>query len=179
MSKGFTLIELLVVIALVALLATIGVPSMTRFMQINRVVANSNDWLTSATQTRVEALKIRQRVDLCASSNPYAATPTCSGNWEDGWLIIADTDADGTVETIIDVHGPVSGDLLIRDNFTGNRVAYNGDGFLRGATGGTIRICGDNSAASDVATEIIVSNTIGRARVRSGVYTGVDCSTDP
>lgn len=187
MNKGFTLIELLIVIALIALLATVGVPSMQRFVQQNRVAATANDWLTSINQARVEALKIRQRVDLCSSAAPFAASPACGGNWEDGWIIIADTDGNGTVDTVIDAHGPVSGGILMRDNFSfndpgpivrDNHISYDSDGFLRASSNGTINVCGDDSASTDVATSITV-NITGRASVVSDIYSSIDCSTDP
>lgn len=181
MKKGFTLVELLVVIALIALMAAIGVPSMQRFMQHNRVVATTNDWLTAVMQTRVEALKVRQRVVLCASSDPEAA-PDCDGNWEQGWVIFADTNRDNTVdagETIIDVHGPMNGGVVVRDNLASNLVAFNGDGFPSGLGTGTFRVCGDNNANSSLATEIAINST-GRARIAIPAYSGtVICNADP
>lgn len=174
MNKGFTILELLIVIALASLLATLALPNMFRFIEQNRVATLTNDWMTSLTQARVEALKIRQRVTVCASNNPFDNAPACGGNWDDGWIIIADTDGDEVADTVLDAHAPVHDSIDILGNFLNNSVTFNADGFLGGAAG-TLRICADRDPASTRATSITV-NSIGRVRLADDVLDTVDCS---
>jgi len=85
-SAGFTLMELLMGIAVLAILTTLAVPAFTQFIQNNRLTAKANEMVTAFQFARSEALKRSLDVRACASDDGAS----CSGNWTDGWIVIAD-----------------------------------------------------------------------------------------
>ena len=94
-SRGFTLVELMVTLAVVAILLTVGVPSMTEFVKNNRLTATTNGFVSSLTLARSEAVKQGRNATLCVSSDQA----TCTGaNWAQGWLVWVDLDSDGTLD---------------------------------------------------------------------------------
>lgn len=54
---GFTLIELMIVIALVAIVATVAVPSFNQLIENNRLTAATNDLVGVVTFARSEAIR--------------------------------------------------------------------------------------------------------------------------
>ena len=63
--RGFTLVELMVAIAILAILATIGLPSFQRLVADYRVSAQANGVQGLLQFTRSEAVKRRQTVVVC------------------------------------------------------------------------------------------------------------------
>ena len=82
-AKGFTLIELMVTLAVLAILATVGIPSFQRLAAENRVSAQANATQAALQFARSEALKrrcevvVRQDEDLALIVRPVAG---CDGD---------------------------------------------------------------------------------------------------
>ncbi len=75
--RGLTLIEIVVALAIVAILATIAVPSLRQLMIQQRLKATANELLNDLQAARVEALKRREGlVAIVVRSN---ADSTCYG----------------------------------------------------------------------------------------------------
>jgi type IV fimbrial biogenesis protein FimT len=89
-ASGFTLVELLVTLAVVSVLLVVGVPSMTQFLADRAAQANAEEFVQALRFARSEAMKRGRPVTVCASQNPEADAPTCSGSntWVSGWLIV-------------------------------------------------------------------------------------------
>lgn len=96
-EQGVTLIELLTVITIVAVLAAVGVPSFQETIVRNRMVAQSNEFLSALNFTRSEAIKRGHSVTMCRSTNATSCANT--GGWESGWLTFSDPNGNGTMDT--------------------------------------------------------------------------------
>jgi type IV fimbrial biogenesis protein FimT len=96
-QAGFTLIELLIVVSLVALLASLAVPSF-RSLLVNRTVQAAADSLMSDMRyARSEAVKRSARVSICQSANGTSCV-TGSNAWVSGWIVFVDANGNGAVE---------------------------------------------------------------------------------
>jgi len=88
--NGFTLIELLVVVAILAILLTVVAPSFQQISLNTNLKTLANEVLLSSVLARSEAIKRNTPVRLCVSSD--AASCKGSGDWELGWIVIAEDD---------------------------------------------------------------------------------------
>ncbi len=68
-SGGFTLVELIVTIAVIAILATVAVPSMSSFLDKRKVVSAAEELYSNIQQARSEAITRNQTVGLRFSEN--------------------------------------------------------------------------------------------------------------
>lgn len=92
---GFTLIELIVTLTIAAILLTIAGPSMSRFIQGNRLTSAANELIGDLALARSEALKRGTNTGVCKSGGGA----TCAGSgtsWESGWVVFVDVDQDRT-----------------------------------------------------------------------------------
>lgn len=83
---GVTLVELLVTIAIVAILVAIGFPSFQSSLRSNRVATANNELVASLSLARSEAMRNVRGSGVCASDDGVS----CSGGWNDGWIVWED-----------------------------------------------------------------------------------------
>lgn len=138
-QTGFTLVELMIVLALAAILLTVGVPSFSTMIQNNRIVTQTNGFVSSLHLARSEAVKRGMPVSICPTADPTSATPTCadSSNWATGWLVF--TDAGGSAgsydsgggDQLLQVHEALTGDTtLASDDSNDKNIQFLATGFL-------------------------------------------------
>ncbi|MCC6532968.1 MAG: GspH/FimT family pseudopilin [Burkholderiales bacterium] len=88
-DAGFTLIELMITVAIVAVIITVGVPSLTEFVAMQRVRTAVSDTMADIAFARAEAIK---------ESRPaiMERLAGATGTWKDGWRVCVDIDNSNT-----------------------------------------------------------------------------------
>ena len=142
-QSGFNIIELMVVMAIVTVMATIAVPSFMTMSRDSRLAVKHNDFIGTLNLARNEALTRGARVTICKS----ATGTNCDNSleWEDGWIVFADTGAVGSVDAIDDIVIRIFPPLREPNTLRGNgtvvdRVTFNAQGMIPN-TVGTLTFC--------------------------------------
>ncbi|MGQ9685303.1 MAG: GspH/FimT family pseudopilin [Thiobacillaceae bacterium] len=161
-QSGVTLIELLVTISIAAILMAIAVPGFQDFFRRNRLDSATSDLMATLNYARSEAIRRGVPVSVCRSSNGES----CSGGWQEGWIVFTNPDNDDTVdagEEILRVHQALPNGITLNanTNFT-TRITYRSDGRITNTVGGTFFFC---PASGTTDARQIVVNGAGRARI--------------
>jgi len=83
----------LVTISILAVLLSIGLPSLVTFINNNRITTQANDLVYSLHMARSEAIKRGARTQVAA----------VNGSWSNGWRVQADTNDDGDYLDVADI----------------------------------------------------------------------------
>lgn len=97
-DSGFTLIELMVAISVLAILISVGVPSMLDFVRNNRRAAAVNALVSDIQRARSKAASAGINTTLCHSTSGTGCSGTANPDWAEGWILYGDTDANGTFD---------------------------------------------------------------------------------
>lgn len=172
-NKGFTLIELLIAVSILSIIMMVGVPSFNGSINKNSVAATINDIQTSLNQARSEAVTRGVTVTVC-SSNDQA---TCSGGWDDGWIMFSDVDADNTLDTadlMLSVFDAPVGDSDLRLSATDtSMIQYFNNGYTN-QTGTFIGCPSDKDIAYSRGVIVSSSGMIRKSRDGDGDGTHED-----
>ena len=151
-ESGFTLIELMIAVAVALIAMLVAIPSYTQFVQENRMVSQANSFVIAVNLARSEAIKRNINIILCPTANRTDCTAV--GGWEQGWLLLADTDSSG---------GQSAGDVLLKvfPPFAGSTT-------LKGAagTGYTSLIIYTPSGSVTASGDLVVCDDRGLGHAR-------------
>jgi type IV fimbrial biogenesis protein FimT len=165
--------ELLVVLFIISLLSLFVTPSMSGFVDNNRLYAGASDLMAAMQNARAEAVGRNAAATLC-KRNADATDCITTGGWQQGWIVFVDANRDATVdvgEEVILVHDPLSSGLT----FYGTDQVEDSITFRAGGQTGitstqTLILC-DHRGFGQVAKGLIVS-ILGRANAMPAPSTG-------
>lgn len=181
-QRGFTLMELMVVVSLIGVAMALAIPNFRDFIRNSRITSAANGLLSGLAIARSEAIKRQTNVGICATSDPNATPPVCSGAWAQGsssaWVVWVDANDNWIPDNI--ASEPVlyrsqaldSTIKMISDN--SGRIRYTATGFASAPGGGftnTTRIgmCDSRgtkiTSGADSAARAVLVTTTGRPRV--------------
>lgn len=176
-QSGFTLYELMVTLLIVGIVLSFGIPNMTAFRQNARMTSTANDLHSSFHLARSEAARAKTNITICASTDSMADPPSCSGEFEDGWIVFQDDDGDIIVdagEAILHRFPERHESLNINTTGMGDYFSYAATGLGRGNVTGTppvttAVICDSRgnitAAGGRSSARVLVITPLGRATV--------------
>lgn len=146
-QKASSLLELMFTVSIIAIAASIAVPSYQSILSTTRISSYTSILHGALLLARAEALKRGRDVTLCRSNNANSISPSCAGalsnpqsdtGWGEGWLIYADMDKNKTYspgDILIQAQGPLiarieQGSIMPFPNR--NRVSFNATGQVFG-----------------------------------------------
>ena len=141
----------MVVVAIVAILASIAIPSYQQLIVSSRMGTQANEFLTMMQFTRSEAVKRNGRVTMCKSADGAACIAT--GDWAQGWIVF-----DVASGTVLRVHAALTGGSTLASSV--NAFSYGANGQTQAAT---FDLCSNNPVK--YAGRDIALNATGRPTV--------------
>lgn len=160
--SGLTSTELLVTLALCAILLSLAMPDMGRFLQRQKISTTASDLMAALALTRAESIRRNERVEL---------TPVDSTNWASGWVIRCKGKSESASlydGRIIHAHGPVARGVTITSAMSDASkpyVAYVGSGHTRTNGSHASPQAGHFDLALGSLRRRIILNFSGRARL--------------
>jgi len=147
----------MVVMMIVAVLAVVGLPSLTGLLRSQRIKTASLDLYSSLVLTRSEAIKRNANtVSMIAAG----------GGWQNGWKVCVDADGNGVcgaAEVLLLQQDPLDPSISVSGP-AGNVVTYNRDGRLATGSAAFTLLAGVNDKAAPMrCVDVDVS---GRPRTR-------------
>lgn len=166
--RGVTLIELMVTLAVMAVLLGIAAPSVTQFIVSNRLTSQANGLLADLSRARSEAGARHTPVTVCAAADSTTCAAASTTNWESGWLVFVDADADGVIASAADIIryvAPLEGQTTVISSSFANvgYLTFRPFGGFSPQTSGTFAFCvSGNSDGREISVSAIGRPVITR-----------------
>jgi len=162
--QGFTALELMVTMTIIAILLSAGVPAFQNYGWNLRMRTAMDVLQTDLNLARGRAISHNTRTIICPAND----SNDCSGrsDWQDGWIVFADINADGHRQNIEPLLKQASATEFL--NISSSRSRSFLRFFPNGTAPGTnvsILFCDKRGAGH--AGKIAISNS-GRIRIETG-----------
>lgn len=170
---GFTLSEMLVTLAVAAVLLSVAVPSVSVFLQNNRIKSHTYVLLNDIALARGEAVRRGAPAFLCRSADPTAAAPQCGGTgntWTTGWLVYVNIggtfDFEPPGDILLKTGASASWGVAIKSDSVGNRwLEYARTGATSEAGTANYTVCDSRGGAHGRRISVPIN---GRPTVTAG-----------
>lgn len=143
-ARGFTLVELMVTVAVLAILASVAMPSLTAFTARNRISALSSDFVSSLVLARTEAARAGLPVLV------LPATGGVTGNeFAKGWNLYLDNNSSGAYDsgdTLIRTYAALPGTLKMQGS---SPIQFTTIGYLTPAASVSFLLCPRSGSGRD------------------------------
>lgn len=160
--RAFTLVELVVTLTIAAILATIALPAVGRFVQSNRLASIANNFVGTLSLARSEALKRATNAGVCPSNTGTSCVGT---SWASGWIVFVDIDGNAAwtaSDVVLRAYEPVTAETTI--NGSTSLILYDSQGRVPTNGIGSYVVC--NTRLGQNRT--IEVNASGRFRATQG-----------
>lgn len=159
--KGFTLLELMFTLAILIISLSIGVPTLSQWIQRSKTTDLQYKLLHSIHYARTVATQLQSTVTLCPG------TTSCEHNWGESLLIFNDLNGNGSYENneflLKQVDIGVLGQYMSWRSFRRKSyLQFNSEGLTK-ALNGTFHFC-PNSSMDRFKFSIVLART-GRTRL--------------
>lgn len=150
-QRGFTLVELMITVIVLAIVASIALPTFIRLYQANQLAGQVNQVVGALNAARTEAIKLNRNIVFCHSADGAACSAPPAAGWQ-GWLVgiaPARPQTGVVADTVLASGILVSSRVVLRANTAINdnnaEVRFSPQGLLRDTAGlplnGTLRVC--------------------------------------
>jgi type IV fimbrial biogenesis protein FimT len=164
-NSGYTMMELVMTISIVAILATIGIPSFKYVTTSNRMSGEVNALLGDMQFARSQAIKQGQTVTVCTSTNGTTCAGATVNTWQGGWIVFLDPNGNHMVDAgdaVMRVRPAFTGgDAFVASTATFSYATFNRMGYGPTGSTGIINITLHDSTSNTAWTRCLAVNPIG------------------
>ena len=141
-QKGFTLLELMVTIVILGILATMAAPSYREMLERNRLRAEMEQWRNAFYLAQREAMRMKETVRFCASSDGVTCNDKKDNNFSAGWIVVR-----GDNSILLD-HAPNAPTDVITLNNDRAALRFSPSGRIIGFVGATLTVTNEQGNPS-------------------------------
>jgi type IV fimbrial biogenesis protein FimT len=162
-NRGLTLIELIIILTVLALLITLGAPSLRNMYLRNEQTVAVNSFLNHFFLARSLAIQRQKHEIICPSEDGLICLE--NGIWSRGLIIFEDSGRNGVLDPADPIHShyllPESSQLEVYSSQHRTRVIYHEDGRPSGYNL-TLTFCDPEER---IKPKALIVNNVGRIRI--------------